>query len=134
MNRAWVWIRGQFWALPMLCAIVAAVLGLTLSELDDSLDTSSTLPFLFAGGPEGARALLSAIVASMISFTGLVHWGSRLGTNPAPTARDAERSVRRRATGASTSVESSALTPRCGAAIRLPHRRAGAIRHRAALR
>ena len=57
MNRAWVWIRGQFWALPMLCAIVAAVLGLTLSTLDDSLNTPSTLPFLFAGGPEGARAL-----------------------------------------------------------------------------
>jgi uncharacterized membrane protein len=56
----------------MLCAIVAAVLGLTLSTLDDSLNTPSTLPFLFAGGPEGARALLSAIVTSMISFTGLV--------------------------------------------------------------
>ena len=65
-------LRDRFWALPLLCAAVAAALGLILSELDDTFDTSLNLPFLFGGGPEGARALLSAITTSMISFTGLV--------------------------------------------------------------
>jgi uncharacterized membrane protein len=62
----------RFWALPLLFAIAASALGLGLTAVDDSLDTSLHLPFLFSGGPEGARALLTAIITSMISFTGLV--------------------------------------------------------------
>jgi uncharacterized membrane protein len=65
-------MRERFWALPLACAAAAVGAGLALTELDDRLDTTLTLPFLFAGGPEGARAVLSAIITSMISFTGLV--------------------------------------------------------------
>jgi uncharacterized membrane protein len=72
MSRFWLRLEDRFWVLPLGCAIAAAALGLALSGLDDSLDTSLTLPFLFTGGPEGARSLLSAVITSMISFTGLV--------------------------------------------------------------
>ena len=72
MRRALRWLGDQFWAVPLACALAAAGLGLGLAALDRSLRTSLALPFLFAGGPEGARALLSAIITSMISFTGLV--------------------------------------------------------------
>lgn len=72
MRRFYVWLRDRFWALPLGCAVLAAGLGLGLTALDESLDTSLRLPFLFSGGPEGARSLLSAIITSMISFTGLV--------------------------------------------------------------
>jgi uncharacterized membrane protein len=65
-------LRDKFWALPLLCAVLSVLHGLGLTAIDDVLDTSLRLPFLFAGGPEGARALLSAIITSMISFTGLV--------------------------------------------------------------
>lgn len=65
-------MRDRFWVVPLLFAIGATLLGLALTALDDWLDTSLTLPLLFAGGPEGARAVLSAIITSMISFTGLV--------------------------------------------------------------
>nr|WP_301539032.1 DUF2254 domain-containing protein [Nocardioides sp. zg-1230] len=65
-------MRDKFWVLPLVFALLAALLGLGLTALDDWLDTSLTLPLLFAGGPEGARSLLSAIITSMISFTGLV--------------------------------------------------------------
>ncbi len=68
----WSRLRDRFWALPLLCALLALGLGLGLTRLDDALDTSLELPFLFGGGPEGARALLGAIITSMISFTGLV--------------------------------------------------------------
>ncbi|MFW5470680.1 DUF2254 domain-containing protein [Knoellia sp. CPCC 206435] len=62
----------RFWALPLGFAIAATVLALGLTAMDESLDTPLRAPFLFAGGPEGARALLAAIITSMISFTGLV--------------------------------------------------------------
>ena len=66
------WARERFWLLPAACAAVAGVLGLVLPEVDAALSRSIDLPFLFGGGPEGARALLSAIISSMISFTALV--------------------------------------------------------------
>lgn len=62
----------RFWALPLLFAVGATALALALTALDESLETALRVPFLFAGGPEGARSLLSAIITSMISFTGLV--------------------------------------------------------------
>jgi len=58
--------------LPLTIALTAAGLALGAYQLDHALDTSFTLPFLFSGGPEGARSLLAAIITSMISFTGLV--------------------------------------------------------------
>jgi len=72
MSALWRRVGERFWALPVLCALGALGLGVGLSRLDDAFDTALTLPFLFGGGPEGARALLSAIITSMISFTGLV--------------------------------------------------------------
>ena len=68
----WTRVLDQFWLLPLAFALAAAGLALGAYQLDQALDTSFTLPFLFAGGPEGARSLLSAIITSMISFTGLV--------------------------------------------------------------
>ncbi len=72
MTRFFRRLRDRFWVVPLGFAIGATLLGLALTTLDDWLDTSLTLPLLFAGGPEGARSLLSAIITSMISFTGLV--------------------------------------------------------------
>ena len=65
-------LADRFWAVPLLFAIAATALALGVTSVDESLDTSLRLPFLFAGGPEGARALLAAIITSMISFTALV--------------------------------------------------------------
>ncbi|HXV93702.1 MAG TPA: DUF2254 domain-containing protein [Pseudonocardia sp.] len=65
-------LRERFWLLPTAFAVVAGLLAEGLARLDAALWRSADLPFLFGGGPEGARALLSAIVTSMISFTALV--------------------------------------------------------------
>jgi uncharacterized membrane protein len=72
MRRIWTRLRDTFWVVPLTFALAAVFLGLGLTALDDWLDTSLELPLLFAGGPEGARSVLSAIITSMISFTGLV--------------------------------------------------------------
>ncbi len=72
--RLLAWARERFWLLPALCAVLAGVVGVAMPALDTTLLKLQTLPpfFLFTGGPEGARALLSAIISSMISFTALV--------------------------------------------------------------
>jgi uncharacterized membrane protein len=70
--RLMAWARGRFWLLPALFGVTAGLLGIAMPALDDVLLQSRNLPFLFGGGPEGARALLSAIISSMISFTALV--------------------------------------------------------------
>lgn len=64
------WLRDRFWALPLGIALAAAGLAVVLTTVD--LQVLGSLPVLFSGGPEGARALLAAIITSMISFTGLV--------------------------------------------------------------
>jgi uncharacterized membrane protein len=63
-------VRSAFWLIPSLCCSGALALGIALPELDQLV--ADDLPFLFAGGPDGARSLLSSIATSMISFTGLV--------------------------------------------------------------
>ena len=68
----WTRVLDQFWLLPFTIALTAGGLALGAYQLDRALDTSVMLPFLFSGGPEGARSLLAAIITSMISFTGLV--------------------------------------------------------------
>lgn len=63
-------LRARFWPLPAVCCVTALALGLLLTRADQQI--ADDVPFLFPGGPDGARSLLSAITTSMISFTGLV--------------------------------------------------------------
>ncbi len=72
--RLLAWARERFWLVPALCAVLAGAVGVAMPALDTTLLELQTLPsyVLFTGGPEGARALLSAIISSMISFTALV--------------------------------------------------------------
>ncbi|WP_245822968.1 DUF2254 domain-containing protein [Brachybacterium avium] len=54
----------------MACSIAAVVLGVGLPQLEEALDVN--LPYVFQGGPDGARGLLGTIATGMISMTGLV--------------------------------------------------------------
>ncbi len=65
-------VRSTFWLVPALCAVSAVVLALGMIELDQQIGDSGITFLLFPGPPEGARSLLSAVITSMISFTGLV--------------------------------------------------------------
>ena len=58
MTAALKGLTHRFWAIPLLFAMAATLLALGVTAVDDSLDTSLHVPFLFAGGSEGARALL----------------------------------------------------------------------------
>ena len=64
-------VRTGFWAVPALCVLVAAALAFGLVALDREFDDALG-GVSFGAGPDGAREVLSAIVTSMITFTGLV--------------------------------------------------------------
>ena len=66
----WQRIWRPFWALPAAICAAGIAAGILLPELDRRL--SQHLPYLFQGGPDGARGMLSTIASAMISVTGLV--------------------------------------------------------------
>ena len=59
-----------FWVVPALWCAAAVVLGIVVPEVERQ--NYVRMPLLFAGGTDGARALLSTIAGAMISVTGLV--------------------------------------------------------------
>ena len=63
----WSRLWKPFWSLPAAIIAASAVLGLSLPNLDPG-----DLPFVFSGGPDSARTVLSSIIGGMISLTGLV--------------------------------------------------------------
>ncbi|WP_143553983.1 DUF2254 domain-containing protein [Serinicoccus sp. CUA-874] len=59
-----------FWMLPTVIVVLATVTGALLPEWEKTFDEH--LPFVFQGGPGGARDMLGNIAGAMISVTGLV--------------------------------------------------------------
>lgn len=67
-------VRTQLWPLPVVGVVLAIAAGVGLPRLDARVDDrlpSSTTAYLFGGGPEAARAVLSAIAGSLITVTSL---------------------------------------------------------------
>ena len=72
--RYWEQIRSGFWFLPSLMAVTAVVLSTATVSLDRAgvdrwLDARG---WLYAGGAEGAAAVLGAVAGSMITIAGVV--------------------------------------------------------------
>jgi len=65
-------LRGRLWPIPAIAAVAAAILAWALVAIDQSLADDADGFFIFGGGPESARAILSTIAAAMLTFTGLV--------------------------------------------------------------
>lgn len=66
----WSRIWRPFWVLPVTIVVIATVVGALLPEWEKTFDEH--LPFVFQGGADGARGMLSTIAGAMISVTGLV--------------------------------------------------------------
>lgn len=69
INR-WDRIWQPFWVLPTVIIVLATAAGVLMPEVDKAL--ARHLPFVFPGGPNGARDMLGTIAGAMISVTGLV--------------------------------------------------------------
>lgn len=67
------WLRASFWFLPGMLVCVGMLLAITLVELDEQVASTWVLelPWVFSGGAEGARGLLTAIASSMVTVTGV---------------------------------------------------------------
>lgn len=66
----WDGIWRRFWALPLLMAAASVALGLVVPYVEGSFEESPG--WVFQGGVDGARSVLSTIAGAMISVTGLV--------------------------------------------------------------
>lgn len=67
-------LRTQLWPAPMLGVTLAVAAGIGLPRLDAAIDDrlpDSVTAYLFSGGAEAARAVLSAVAGSLITVTSL---------------------------------------------------------------
>lgn len=66
-------LRYSYWFLPSLLIVAAFFLSLLMVWTDHQVERSDwELPnFIYQGGPEGARSVLSTVASSMISVTGI---------------------------------------------------------------
>jgi len=69
----WDRLRTSFWFLPSTMAAAAVALSFAMLELDTRFGSAAVrnIALIYRFGPEGARALLSAIASSMITVAGL---------------------------------------------------------------
>ncbi len=68
-------LRNSYWFVPALMMAGAAVLAFTTISVDDAMDLENNpwlRPFVYSGGPDGAREVLGVIAGSMIGVAGVV--------------------------------------------------------------
>ncbi|MGG6263963.1 DUF2254 domain-containing protein [Leptolyngbya sp. AN03gr2] len=71
LSKYWDTLQSSYWFLPSLVLIAAIALAFTMLHLDRTSESGTTeLWWLYTGGPDGARAVLSAIAGSMITVAG----------------------------------------------------------------
>jgi uncharacterized membrane protein len=70
----WAKLEGAYWFLPGTILVAAIALTFLTLELDRHVryDLLSTIPWIYLGGPEGARTVLSTIAGSTITVTGVI--------------------------------------------------------------
>jgi uncharacterized membrane protein len=71
--HVWTSLRSTYWFIPALMAIAAGVLALLSVRADRYLGArfADQLAWIYAGGPEGARAVLSVVAGSVMSTAGV---------------------------------------------------------------
>ncbi len=67
----WAALRATFWFVPGLMVIGSVLLAAFALWLDAALARTSLPPWVYTGGADGARALLSTIAGSMVTVAGV---------------------------------------------------------------
>jgi len=69
----WEIISTSFWFVPALMVVFSIIISFTMIALDNVIEPENfeAFPFLYAGGPEGARSILSTLAGSMITVAGV---------------------------------------------------------------
>jgi len=71
LSKLWDSLHSSYWFVPTLMAILAVALAFSMLTLDrmGKAGPIEKWGWIYAGGPDGARALLSAVVGSMTTRT-----------------------------------------------------------------
>jgi uncharacterized membrane protein len=73
LGLAWAGVRDSLWFLPTIAVVVAAALAMLAVQIPTPRSESRLASlWLFGGGAEGARGVLTAIAGSLITVTGTV--------------------------------------------------------------
>jgi uncharacterized membrane protein len=74
LRNVWQLLNTSFWFVPTLMALAAVGLAFVTIEIDARTDERwrGALSWVWGGGPEGARELMSTIASSMITVAGVV--------------------------------------------------------------
>jgi uncharacterized membrane protein len=68
LSKLWDTLRSSYWFLPGLMAVTGMALAFGMLEIDQAEGIKTgELSWIYRGGPEGARGLLSAVASSMVT-------------------------------------------------------------------
>ena len=73
-RHVWATLRASYWFVPSVMTITAGVLAVVTITLDRAIEKEAAqeIPWVFSGGPEGARAVLEVIAGSVMTTAGIV--------------------------------------------------------------
>lgn len=71
LGHRWLVLRASFWFVPGLMVVGAALLAALALALDSALARGPLPDWVYAGGADGARALLSTVAGSMVTVAGV---------------------------------------------------------------
>ncbi len=73
LQHLWASLRSTYWFIPTLMAIAAGVAAVALVQVDRYLSTrfADRIGWIYAGGPEGARAVLGVVAGSVMGTAGV---------------------------------------------------------------
>ena len=74
MSNLWYRMRGSYWFVPALLVVIAGALAFITTTLGSTVPQQAWQPlqWIYSGGPQGARTILSTIASSMITVAGVV--------------------------------------------------------------
>lgn len=74
LNKLWDSLHSSYWFLPTIIVAISFGLAIAILKLDRAgyHTVLAKLGLIYTGGPDGARAMLSAIASSMITVAGTV--------------------------------------------------------------
>lgn len=68
LSKRWDSLRATYWFLPSIMALAGMALAFATLALDQAGEVKTgDLNWIYTGGPEGARGLLSAVASSMVT-------------------------------------------------------------------
>jgi uncharacterized membrane protein len=72
LGKLWDSLHSSYWFVPTLMALMAIALAFGMLSLDRAAksDPIESFGWIYTGGPDGARTLLSAVASSMITVAG----------------------------------------------------------------